>query len=102
VPCEVCFDIPAEQGGEFLAKLRPSSGVHRPTTSVIEHVCRCPVVEHIRHEALVKGGGHNADDGVRVGKPVLTTELGDDTSRNNCCFFPRQFSNVIAAIPPSY
>ena len=102
MPCEVCFDIPAEQGGEFLAQLGPSSGLHRPTASVIEHVCRCPVIEHVRHEALVEGRSHNADDGLGVGKTVLPTELRDDTSRNDRCLFARQFSNGIAAIPASY
>ena len=65
-------------------------------------MCRCRDIEHVRHEALMESRSHHADDGIGVSQTVLPAELGDDTLRNNCRFFPGQFSNGIAPIPTAY
>ena len=79
---EVCLDVPAKQGGEFVAKLRLSCGVHSAAARVIEDVRRRLYIEDVRNKALVQRGGHKADDGLNVWKAMRPSELRHDTSGN--------------------
>ena len=96
---EVCLDIVPKQRGEFVTQLCPSCGAHGPAASVVERAGRRPDVEDVRDEALVQGGGHDADDGLNLRKAMLPTEPGDDPSSDDSRFFRRELPNSIAAVP---